>query len=77
MRGRAAMMRTLFQATPSFLRSFQMGPRRRSSRRLAIRPGERLERRELLASHPGFVYDANDALVPEVDPNCWTVRGPV
>jgi len=28
-----------------------------------LRPGERLERRDLLARHPGFVYDANDDLV--------------
>ena len=58
------MMTTFVQATQSFLRNQRRGPRRRSSRRPVISPGERLERRDLLASHPGFVYDANDDLVP-------------
>ena len=58
------MMTTFVQATQAFLRNQRRGPRRRSSRRPAISPGERLERRDLLASHPGFVYDANDDLVP-------------
>ena len=57
------MIRTFFQASRAFLRSQRRDPRRRSSRRPVTSPGERLERRDLLASHPGFVYDANDALV--------------
>ena len=58
------MMTTFVQATQAFLRNQRRGPRRRSTRRPVVRPGERLERRDLLASHPGFVYDTNDALVP-------------
>ena len=53
------------------MRWFPTGRRHRRSRRCmrgpAMRPCEPLEQRTLLASHPGFVYDATDELVA-VDP---------